>query len=162
MDLPQPSSAKAVSSRDFKQRNRRRRKRRTRKSGGAGATQPPPPSPTVLSLMEMGFPRNAVERAVKAMPNASPSPVRLSKNVSGKIGNVVLVKPFLSTLRKFHWAFLRLCCIFPLVQESIVGWLLEHGVMDDEGDEGGEDGEDLESSDFEAGGPGDTPTVLMS
>ena len=82
MDLPQPSSAKAVSSRDFKQRNRRRRKRRTRKSGGGGATQPPPPSPTVLSLMEMGFPRNAVERAVKAMPNASPSPVRLSNNVS--------------------------------------------------------------------------------
>ena len=88
MDLPQPSTAKAVSSRDFKQRNRRRRKRRTRKSGGGGATQPPPPSPTVLSLMEMGFPRNAVERAVKAMPNASPSPVRLSKNVSGKIENV--------------------------------------------------------------------------
>ena len=33
--------------------------------------------------------------------------------------------------------------------------------MDDEGDEGGEDGEDFESSDFEAGGLGDAPTVLM-
>ena len=34
--------------------------------------------------------------------------------------------------------------------------------MDDEGDEGGEDGEDFESSDFEAGGLGDAPAVLMS
>ena len=50
----------------------------------------PPPTATVLSLMEMGFPRKAVEQAVKAMPTVSPSP------------------------------------------ESIVGWLLEHGVIDDE------------------------------
>ena len=123
MDLPQPSTAKAVSSRDFKQRNRRRRKRRTRKSGGGGATQPPPPSPTVLSLMEMGFPRNAVERAVKAMPNASPSPVRLSKNVLGKIEKLVFVKPFLSTLKEFHWANISKVMYFPLLfrKASLVG-----------------------------------------
>ena len=98
-----------------------------------------------------------MERAVKAMPNASPSPVRLRQKCFRKNRNHSsrLSENFIELI------FQRLC-IFPLVQESIVGWLLEHGVMDDEGEEGGEDGEDFESSDFEAGGPGDTSTVLMS
>ena len=85
---------KSVSSRDFKHGRRRRRHRQQRNkrssaaAAAAAAAALPPPTATVLSLMEMGFPRKSVEQAVKAMPTISPSP------------------------------------------ESIVGWLLEHGVID--------------------------------
>ncbi len=66
----QPSViGKAVTSRDLR-RSRRSRPR-------ARQTSSPPPSTTVQSLMEMGFPRKAVEHAAKALGgigDMTPSP----------------------------------------------------------------------------------------
>ena len=70
---PTPSSS-SLQPRSVTAKDLRRRKRRFRKTSSS-----PPPTGNVQTLMEMGFPRKAVEEAVKALGalgNLNPSPER--------------------------------------------------------------------------------------